>query len=81
MSSQETAKEYSIFNEEKVKTAFRRPFIYFFASLKVMCLRSFLLYFLSSILRSTFFLFLRLQYTSPVSLFLSWMSRSCDIYI
>jgi len=54
---------------------------YFFASLKTTCLRSFALYFLYSILRSTPFLFLRVQYTSPVDLFLSWISDFCDIKV
>lgn len=50
---------------------------YFLASLNTTCLRSLALYFLSSILRSTSFLFLRVQYVSPVDLFFIWMSLSC----
>ena len=52
-------------------------FAYFFASLKTTCFLNFLLYFLSSILRSTSFLFLRVQYTSPVALFFNCMSCDC----
>jgi hypothetical protein len=52
---------------------------YFLASLKTTCLRSFLLYFLSSILRVTSLRFLRVQYTSPVAACFKIMRLSCDI--
>ena len=48
-------------------------------SLKLTRFRNFLLYFLSSIFRSTFRLFFEVQYTSPDSLFLSGINLSCDI--
>ncbi len=54
---------------------------YFFASLNATRLRSFLLNFFNSIFRSTFFLFLVVQYTSPVCLFRIGISLSCDIRI
>ena len=52
---------------------------YFLASLKVTRLRRVLLYFFSSIFFSTFFLFLRVIYNSPVSLLRNVISLSCDI--
>lgn len=64
-------------NFHNKKTPLRALF-YFLVSLKATRFRSFLLYFLSSIFRSTFFLFLEVQYTSPLSLFLNGINLSCD---
>jgi hypothetical protein len=54
---------------------------YFLLSLKETRLRSFFEYFFNSIFRSTFFLFLEVQYTSPVCLFFSWINLSWDIIL